>query len=530
MRQDHGRSRRPSSRRLWFWHIVVPLSLAGRASADASPALIHRRGPLRRDAGSDYSSHGRWRAAHEYRGPLPPLGLLALGFETHEVAESSDQRYAVVAQADAPVAAAPSAAVAAGSAGAIAGVNSTSAAASEVHQAVATTRSRILMFFSFAWVIKALCMTSNVIFQMSPIPQMTQFVKCGDTGEADAAPFISILYGGCQWCFYGLFAFLVTKKSGFLVLVYSNVLGAVLGFYYVWGFQHNCRNKHALRRLNWYMRAVGIAALLQVLAMLALPQHQALFLCGLASCVCSVVVACSLLATLPKILETKCSASINLPLVMVGMASTMLWLVCGLMLWDAWIILPNVFCLLVNCVAISLMIVFPRDPEQAALLVAAGSVSATSSDDELSLSAVAAAGRWGVQRSLSAPWRRPGGADQAWAQASDGGESEEAPLLRRSNTGLRTLAAAIVANGTGAGRRPREGAVAALAAAARARRYGASNGVPDPSPINESPDAGAGAGGEIAAAWPPPSPPLPPQRRPKAKSGGSPEGETGGTW
>ena len=133
--------------------------------------------------------------------------------------------------------------------------------------------------------------------------QVQQFQKLGDTGEADSAPFMSILYAGWQWhgsqscavtgndctsagldprCFYGTFAYFVTQKSGFLVspgamckvydvyarsfvsvfcmadslrsslmvsgtlrLFYSNIAGAVLGIYYVWGFQRNCRDNKA---------------------------------------------------------------------------------------------------------------------------------------------------------------------------------------------------------------------------------------------------------------------------------------------
>merc|ERR1740130_2379071 len=96
---------------------------------------------------------------------------------------------------------------------------------------------------SFAIIIKALCMMSNILFQASPLPAAKLFMEQGDTGDTDSAPFISIAYGSSQWCFYGLFAFIVTGKSGFLVLVYSNIVGAILGLYYVYSFNKNCSNK-----------------------------------------------------------------------------------------------------------------------------------------------------------------------------------------------------------------------------------------------------------------------------------------------
>jgi len=210
------------------------------------------------------------------------------------------------------------------------------------------------------------------LFQVSPIPQVRQFSKLGDTGEADAAPFISILVGGCQWCFYGLFAFMVTKKSGFLVLVYSNVLGAFLGVYYIWGFQRNCRSERSLRKLFMYYQAACTLVVVQVIAIWTLPSQQALFFCGLVSSVWSVVGACSLLATLPMVLETKCSASINLPLLTVGVGSGILWLACGFILWDAWIMVPNLICLVFQLLAIAVVFHFPRDPSKALPVARAG--------------------------------------------------------------------------------------------------------------------------------------------------------------
>lgn len=217
--------------------------------------------------------------------------------------------------------------------------------------------------FSFAFIIKTLCMVSNVFFQVSPLPQVLTFDKQGDTAEADAAPLISILYGGCQWCFYGFFAFVVTSKSGFLVLVYSNVVGAILGLYYMWVFQRNCINKQSLKKLHMYYQVASALTLMQVCAILVLPTTRALFFCGLVASVCSVMGSCSLLATLPTVLETRCSATINLPFLITGFIGAILWLVCGFILWDVLIMGPQLVSLTFQCVAFSLILYFPRDPD-----------------------------------------------------------------------------------------------------------------------------------------------------------------------
>lgn len=228
-----------------------------------------------------------------------------------------------------------------------------------------TPKSWFAITFSFAFVIKALCMLSNVVFQVSPLPLVRKFSREQDTGEADAAPFISILYGGCQWCFYGFFAFLVTRKSGFLVLVYSNIMGAFLGIYYIWGFQANCQNKHSLSRLIVYYRGVCIIVGVQVVAIMWLSRQQALYFCGLVSSVCSVLGSCSLLSTLPVVLRDRSSASINLPLLIAGLSGALLWIVCGFILWDFLIVVPNMISLFVQGIALSFVVYFPRDGSRA---------------------------------------------------------------------------------------------------------------------------------------------------------------------
>jgi len=196
--------------------------------------------------------------------------------------------------------------------------------------------------------------------QVSPIPQVQKFHKRGSTGEADAAPFISMLYGSLQWSFYGCFAFVVTGKSGFLVLVYSNIFGCVLGFYYVHGFLSNCKSERSLQRLSFYYRTVSVLVLIQILAFMTLEMHNALFAVGLASSICGMISACSLLTTIPQIIETQCSASVNLPLLVTGMISNSLWSMCGIVLHDVWILVPSFVGLVLQSFAMAAVLYFPR--------------------------------------------------------------------------------------------------------------------------------------------------------------------------
>ena len=112
--------------------------------------------------------------------------------------------------------------------------------------------------------LKAFCMAGNILVQLSPYPQVQRWESTGDTGDSDAAPYVSIAFGGWQWCYYGIFAFTVTKRSGFLILVHSNCLGAVLGTYYSWAFYRNCKYDYALAGLQRYSSAVVMLVLFQL--------------------------------------------------------------------------------------------------------------------------------------------------------------------------------------------------------------------------------------------------------------------------
>lgn len=213
----------------------------------------------------------------------------------------------------------------------------------------------ILHYLSFAVIIKAACMGSNVLFSVSPYPIVKGIKEKGDTGEADAAPFVAIAFGGSQWCFYGLFAYFVTGKSGFLVLLYSNFMGAILGVYYTLQFHANCTRMKAIGALTMYYRIVSVLVLLQVGAMLVLPRERALFFSGLISSTCSVVQSCSSMITLPTVVRTKNARSIPLPLVIAALVSGILWIICGIILWDPWITFPNFIGVTSCCISLGMV-------------------------------------------------------------------------------------------------------------------------------------------------------------------------------
>jgi MtN3 and saliva related transmembrane protein len=217
----------------------------------------------------------------------------------------------------------------------------------------------IRLSMSLGFVVKSACMLTNIFYQASPLPLISDFKAKGDTADADLAPYIALAYSGWQWCFYGLFAYIVTGKSGFLVLVYSNVCGAILGIYYVYAFTSVSKNFKMLEKSPRYYYMLACIVAVQAVAIVTQQPVRALFFSGLISSAWSTITSCSLLTTVPTVYATKNSSSLPLPLLVVGFVSAILWIVCGILLWDPWITFPNAISMSVCAFALYLCQKFP---------------------------------------------------------------------------------------------------------------------------------------------------------------------------
>jgi uncharacterized protein with PQ loop repeat len=207
----------------------------------------------------------------------------------------------------------------------------------------------LLHGITFGFVIKAICMVGNVMVQVSPIPQVKGWELKGNTGDVDAAPYVSIAFTGWNWCFYGLFAYFVTQRSGFVILVYANCLGAVLGSYYMWAFSKFCSDRGAMANFQKYLSAAAGLVGFELCMVLTLPMERSLFMCGLVSSFCSFTAAVSLLMLVPSVMRTKDSSSISGPLVVANFGSAIAWFICGWMLQDPLVYSPN---LMTSCASL----------------------------------------------------------------------------------------------------------------------------------------------------------------------------------
>lgn len=197
-------------------------------------------------------------------------------------------------------------------------------------------------YMTFGLVLKSVCVAGNVACQISPYPIIRKFEAACDTGDHDPLPYVAIGFNGAQWVFYGLFACRMTGNRGFLILVYANIAGMVMGVYYTLAFQRHCRRHPASHRLVGYYQVALAMALLQIGALVTMTPANALMFSGMMPSVCGVVVSASQMVTMPQVFRSGSTESIDPNLAVASTASSFLWLLCGVMLMDWWLILPSV--------------------------------------------------------------------------------------------------------------------------------------------------------------------------------------------
>eukprot|EP00928_Gymnodinium_smaydae_P049045 TRINITY_DN32882_c0_g1_i1.p1 TRINITY_DN32882_c0_g1~~TRINITY_DN32882_c0_g1_i1.p1 ORF type:complete len:345 (+),score=36.71 TRINITY_DN32882_c0_g1_i1:102-1136(+) len=240
--------------------------------------------------------------------------------------------------------------------------NSTITDSSKQHpMAVPSWYAALRLTITLTAVIKFSCITSNVLLQASPIPVVNQF-KAQGTGDLDSAPFVAIAFCSCQSAFYGMFACCITGKSGFLVLLYSNILGLTMGSYYVYAFVTNCTNESVRQKTKLYFAFASVFMAVEMLCIVTMTGYHALFYVGLASCTCSFISGLSLVTAVPEVLRTKCSKALPIQVLVPAEISSLLWFCCGVDLWDPYIALPNFVSFVVCLLALGLAWYYPAEP------------------------------------------------------------------------------------------------------------------------------------------------------------------------
>jgi len=220
-----------------------------------------------------------------------------------------------------------------------------------------------LRFFTFSFLLKAAAIMSSIVLTLSPLRAISKIQQERDTLTYAPYCFFCVCVVGLQWCAYGTFAFLVTSNYGFLILVYSNVLGVIMGTYYVYTYWCNMTDKYRKKQFMDCCYAAGAIYAFEATVVPSTSHARALLIVGTLSACMSVLVSCAPLAELKKILKSRDASSIPSDIVMASFVASNLWLACALLLHDMWILVPNIAGLVLGGFQLFLLVIFqPKDP------------------------------------------------------------------------------------------------------------------------------------------------------------------------
>merc|ERR1719379_745062 len=220
-----------------------------------------------------------------------------------------------------------------------------------------------LRLLSFSFLLKAAAIMSSVVLTLSPLRAIWRIQQERDTLTYAPYCFFCVAVCGLQWCAYGTFAFLVTSNYGFLILVYSNVLGVVMGTFYVYTYWCNMNCK---LRKKQFMDCCYAAAAIYAFEATVVPSTshaRALLIVGTMSACMSVLVSCAPLAELKTIVKTKDASAIPSDIVCASFMASILWLACAVLLHDLWILVPNIAGLVLGGFQLFLLVIFGAKEE-----------------------------------------------------------------------------------------------------------------------------------------------------------------------
>lgn len=221
---------------------------------------------------------------------------------------------------------------------------------------------RWLRVLSFAFMLKAGAIASSVTMTLSPLRAVQSIKAAKDTLTYPPYCFVCVAACGTQWCAYGTFAFAVTGNYGFLILVYSNVLGVIMGCYYAFTYYSNITSATRWDQFKMSVGAAMCAYTGEILLMLTTSHAKSLLVVGTTSAFMSVLVSVAPIADLPRILKTRDTSGMPADVCLASFIASCLWLGCAILLHDAWIFVPNMFGLVFGGFQLLLLAAFSGSP------------------------------------------------------------------------------------------------------------------------------------------------------------------------
>ena len=212
------------------------------------------------------------------------------------------------------------------------------------------------------FMVKTLAIASNVALQLSPLRLVTEMRLAGSTLGYSAFPLVALTACGFQWSFYGFFAWTISANQGFLMLIYANILGLVLGVYYIATFaksKDSSKSDTLDRSLsNQVLLLTLLFASELIFCRLSTNVELALLLSGALAAAVSILVSAAPMVALPRIFQTQSIDSLPVDMVVASLASSVLWFWCGSLLGDPWVWMPNLCGVVVGAIQVGVILFF----------------------------------------------------------------------------------------------------------------------------------------------------------------------------
>ena len=208
-------------------------------------------------------------------------------------------------------------------------------------------------------VLKVVGTASNIVLQLSPMRLVTEIRMTKSVSGISPAPLLALTACGYQWSFYGYFAFSITENVGFLTLVYANILGLVLGMYYLVTYYVHSEQTTSV--------SYGLAAMVAFAAettycFLDQDISRSLFFAGTLSAILSIIVSFSPMVSLKTAITEKSLVSVPVDIIIASFVSCLVWTLLGLLLHDPWVLIPNSIGLLLGCIQLGAIAYITADP------------------------------------------------------------------------------------------------------------------------------------------------------------------------
>lgn len=189
------------------------------------------------------------------------------------------------------------------------------------------TRARLAL-------LTLLFIVANLLWQSGPYMQAKTWKTHLSTGEANAAPYVAIAFGGWQWCVYGALTFWLTGRPELLVLVGGCLPVTFLGVYYLVVFMQHCRRPPAVCSLARYTAAASFLILMQTTAIAVSPARALLLVrmvCGLFTLAGAMILAVAAV----QLAHPRGDGPLLAPAALKGFLCSVVWCVCGILLADS---------------------------------------------------------------------------------------------------------------------------------------------------------------------------------------------------